>query len=134
MLHSTTTTIFKTMDFNTMWQLLYDHGASAKKEEGTRRFWATLTKEEQQIAFTTITRKLKEKAFVNFDPIRAIRENIWQVKAPEPTNYRGCVIPQGVQVFSAKYNGAWGMYTREDIEKFHLRVFNTTITGSSPEI
>ena len=117
-----------------MWQLLYDHGASAKKEEGTRRFWATLTKEEQQIAFTTITRKLKEKAFVNFDPIRAIRENTWQAKAPEPTNYRGCIIPQGVQVFSAKYNGAWGMYTREDIEKFHLRVFNTTITGSSPEI
>ena len=33
MLHSTTTTIFKTMDFNTMWQLLYDHRASAKKEE-----------------------------------------------------------------------------------------------------
>ena len=89
MLHSTTTTIFKTMDFNTMWQLLYDHGASAKKEEGTRRFWA---------------------------------------------NYRGCVIPQGVQVFSAKYNGVWVMYTRDDIEKFHLRVFNTTITGSSPDI
>ena len=134
MLHSTTTTMFQTMDFNTMWQLLYDHGASAKKEEGTRRFWDTLSEEEQQIAFTTITKKLKEKAFVNFDPIRAIRENIWRAKAQEPTNYRGCVIPQGVQVFSAKYNGVWGMYTREDIDKFHLRVFNTTITGPSPEI
>jgi hypothetical protein len=122
------------MDFNTMWQLLYDHGASAKKEEGTRRFWDTLSEEEQQIAFTTITKKLKEKAFVNFDPIRAIRENIWRAKAPEPTNYRGCVIPQGVQVFSAKYNGVWGMYTREDIDKFHLRVFNMTNTGPSPDI
>jgi len=121
------------MDFNAIWQLLYDHGASARKEEGTRRFWTTLTEDEQQIAFTTITRKLREKAFVNFDPIRAIRENIWHAKAPEPTNYRGCVIPQGVQVFSAKYNGAWGMYTREDIEKFHLRVFNITNTGSSPD-
>ena len=117
-----------------MWQLLYDHGASAKKEEGTRRFWDTLSEEEQQIAFTTITKKLNEKAFVNFDPLRAIRENIWRAKAPEPTNYRGCVIPQGVQVFSAKYNGVWGMYTREDIWKFPLRVFNTPITGPSPEI
>ena len=51
------------MDFNTMWQLLYDHGASAKKEEGTRRFWDTLSEEEQQIAFTTITKKLKERAY-----------------------------------------------------------------------
>lgn len=73
------------MDFNTMWQLLYDHGASAKKEEGTRRFWETLTDKEQQIAFTTITKKLKEKAFVNFDPIRAIRENIWQARSKPRT-------------------------------------------------
>ena len=118
------------MDFNVIWLLLYNHGASAKKEEGTRRYWTTLTEEEQQIAFTTITRKLKEKAFVNFDPIQAIRENIWQAQEPVPTNYRGCAIPNGVQVFSAKYNGAWGMYTPEDIEKFHLETYSRLPVGA----
>ena len=64
------------MDFELIWQTLYNHGASAKKEEGTRRFWATLTPQQQEQVFTTITQKLREDKFVNFDPIRAIRENL----------------------------------------------------------
>ena len=58
------------MDFNAIWQLLYDHGASARKEEGTRRFWTTLTEDEQQIAFTTITRKLRERCMGYVHPGR----------------------------------------------------------------
>ena len=42
------------MNFNELWNLLYQHGASAKKEEGTRRFWNTLTPQQQSYAFTTI--------------------------------------------------------------------------------
>lgn len=38
----------------------------------------------------------------------------------QPTNYQGRSIPHGVIVQSAKYNGRWGMYTQEDIEKFHM--------------
>ena len=61
--------------FNKLWALLYEHGASAKKEEGTRRYWATLTLHQQQAVLTTISNKLDEGKFVQFDPIRAIKEN-----------------------------------------------------------
>jgi hypothetical protein len=40
----------------------------------------------------------------------------------QPVNYKGRLIPSGVQVFSAKYNGAWGMYTQADILKFHMEL------------
>ena len=62
--------------FNKLWAKLYDHGASAKKEEGTRRYWAKLSPQQQNQVFTTICRKLEEDRFVQYDPIRAIRENL----------------------------------------------------------
>jgi hypothetical protein len=67
--------------FNQLWAILYDHGASAKKEEGTRRYWATLTPQEQRQVFTTISTKIKEDKFVQYDPIRAIKENLRRVRS-----------------------------------------------------
>ena len=110
------------IEFNDMWQLLLNNGASTRKEEGTRRYWLTLSEEQQRIAFSNISRKLSEKAFVNYDPIRAIKENSWQAKGKQPTNYRGRSAPQE-PIFSAKYNGEWGMYTRADIDAFHMEVY-----------
>lgn len=64
------------MRFEDIWLVLYEHGSCANKEEGTRRFWDTLTPYQQQEVFTTITTKLKEDKFVHYDPIRAIKENL----------------------------------------------------------
>ena len=64
------------MEFDNIWALLVENGASAKKEEGTRRYWDTLSPQQQQTAFTTISAKLAEGRFVHFDPIQAIKENI----------------------------------------------------------
>ena len=108
--------------FEDMWQVLYDNGASAKKEEGTRCFWESLSPDVQEAVFTTITTKLREKKFVWYDPIRAIQENMRRIKQPEPTNYRGRVIPTGLKVFSAKWNGSFGMYTAEDIARFGMEI------------
>ena len=66
--------------FEEMWQVLYEHGACAYKEEGTRRLWEKLRPEQQERIFTTITTKLKEGKFVQYDPIRAIKENTPKVK------------------------------------------------------
>ena len=41
-------------------------------------------------------------------------------EVPAPHNYRGEIIPSGLQVFSAKYNDSWGMYTQKDIDNYHL--------------
>ena len=60
--------------FEEIWRVLYEHGASSRKEEGTRRYWETLSPEQQERAFTTISSKLKEGKFVQYDPIRAIKE------------------------------------------------------------
>ena len=76
------------MNFELLWQLLYEHGASSKKEEGTRRFWDTLTPEQQQQVFTTISTKLREDKFVQYDPIRAIKENMPKAKPSEVLSYQ----------------------------------------------
>ena len=107
--------------FEQLWALLYEHGASEKKKEGTRRFWNTLTEEQQRQVFTTISRKLKEDKFVQFDPIRAIKENAPKKTFQGPTNYQGRKLP-AVPVFSAKWQGKWGMYTIEDIKKFNMEI------------
>ena len=108
--------------FEDIWRVLYEHGASSKQEEGTRRYWAGLRPEQQEQVFTTITTKLREGKFVWYDPIRAIKENLRRVRVPadEPVNYNRKAIPAGVKVFSAKYKGAWGMYTQADIERFGM--------------
>lgn len=113
------------IDFQQIWALLYDHGASAKKEEGTRRFWETLTAEEQMHVFTTISTKLKEGKFVQYDPIRAIKESLHNGKpAKEPTNYNGCKKGQWLLAMKtaaiAKYKGRWGIYDIEDIREFGM--------------
>ena len=107
-------------DFKDLWALLYDHGASARKEEGTRRYWATLTPEQQDYAFTSISKKLDEGKFVQYDPIRAIRENLPREAKAEPTNYNGRSLPAEA-TGTAFYNGKWGIYTVKDIEKYGLR-------------
>ena len=108
--------------FEELWQALYEHGASGKKEEGTRRYWEGLTPEQQEWVFSTIMQRLQKKKFVQYDPIRAIKEALQQIPVTprEPVNYRGQAIPHGVRVFSAKYNGEWGMYTQEDIDEYKM--------------
>ena len=73
--------------FEQLWAVLYDHGASAKKEEGTRRFWFTQSSQQQEQVFTTITTKLRENKFVQYDPIRAIKENIRQLHQQQTLSY-----------------------------------------------
>ena len=45
----------------------------------------------------------------------------FKVKQPsgEPTDYNGRALPSE-PVFSAKYNGKWGMYTQTDIDLYGL--------------
>ena len=105
------------MDFNTIWALLLTNGASPRKEEGTRRYWLTLSDEQQQIAFRNISRKLAERAFVHYDPIRAIKENSWQVKERQPEFLKGNEKGDLVQV---RYNGLYKICTRETMKKFNL--------------
>ena len=58
-----------------LWAMLYDHGASERKKEGTERYWRTLSKNQQEAVFNSISRKLANGGWIQYDPIRAIKEN-----------------------------------------------------------
>ena len=108
-----------------MWTVLHEHGAGWRKEEGTKRYWETLSEEQQAHAYTTITKKLADGLFVHYDPIQAIKETLWslaETKDADPTNYQGRALPAGKIVVSAKYNGVWGFYTLEDAEAHGMQI------------
>ena len=104
--------------FEQLWAELYEHGASEKKREGTERYWNGLTAEQQERVFNSISSKLREGKFVQYDPIRAIKENTPKV-AREPTNYNGKALPDE-PVATAYWNGKWGMYTLRDIREYRM--------------
>ena len=105
------------IEFNDIWQLLLENGASHLKEEGTRRYWLTLSDEQQTLAFNNITRKLSVRAFVHYDPIRAIKENNWQAPEPQPQWLKGNESGDLVQV---RYQGLYKICTRATMELFGL--------------
>jgi hypothetical protein len=105
------------IDFNDIWQLLLENGASHRKEEGTRRYWDTLSDEEQHCAFNNISRKLAERAFVHYDPIRAIKENIRQAKELQPEFLKG---DEGGDLVQVRYQGFYKICTRATMELFGL--------------
>ncbi len=105
------------IDFNTIWQLLLENGASPRKEEGTRRYWLSLNEEEQMTAFNNISRKLAARDFVHYDPIRAIKENSWQAKEQQPVFLKGNEDGDLVQV---RYHGLYKICTRATMELFGL--------------
>ena len=112
------------ISFNLIWSLLYQNGASPKKEEGTRRYWETLTVEQQQFVLTTITQKLKEGAFVHFDPIRAIQETLRRFKSVGPSFLSGpeqnACFRQGIPLVQVRYNDRYLICTRQTMQQFGL--------------
>jgi len=109
--------------FETVWRALVEHGSSRKSEEAVRRFWNTLTQDQQRLAYENIPRKVKVGKFVQYDPIRAIRENIRDRKpAAEPKNWNGHKLDPDQRYVTAKWNGRWGTYSVEDARRYGMEV------------
>ena len=109
-------------EFEPTWQALYENGSSRKNKEATKRYWDTLTPVQQHLAYLSITQKVKENKFVQYDPIRAIKENIRAYQMPEPTNYNGRRLKAGVTYVIAKYKGTYGTYSLEEAREFGMEV------------
>lgn len=103
-----------------IWNLLVSHGVVPSEIHEAEEYWKGFTLDEQRAIYAAIRNKIRAGKFVNYHPVLAIRDNAPKKTQQGPTNYRGQTIPSGVQVFSAKYNGSWGMYTQDDIDKFHM--------------
>ena len=106
------------MEFNSIWPLLLENGASSRKEEGTRRYWERLSEEQQEAAFTNISRKMRTGEFVHYDPIQAIKENCRRVKEPEPEFLIG---NEGGDLVQVLYKGMYKICTRATMELFGLQ-------------
>lgn len=68
------------IEFNEVWQLLRQHGSSAKRETECAALWATYNPTQQTRIYTTIREKLRQHKFVHYDPLRALRENALALK------------------------------------------------------
>lgn len=69
--------------FETTWDALVENGSSRRNREATKRFWDTLSADQQRRAYERITRKVREGRFVQYDPIRAIKENCRNIPGSE---------------------------------------------------
>ena len=111
-------------EFEEVWKALYENGSSQRNKDATKRYWDTLPAAQRHQAFVRITKKARDGKFLQYDPIRAIKENIRKYQAIEPTNLnqtaRGGAMLSSGQAEIAFYNGSWGIYSQEDIKMFHL--------------
>ena len=73
--HYSTTFLEVMIEFNKIWSLLYNHGASERYKDDCARLWESYTPVQQQQIFDTISDKLQQDRFVHYNPLRAIREN-----------------------------------------------------------
>ena len=113
-------------EFEPTWQALFENGSSRKNKDATKRFWDTLTPVQQHQAYLSITQKVRENKFVQYDPIRAIKENIRKHRTKEPTNLNGSPAYdtkiKKERVVSAKYGTEYGVYTLAEAEEFHMEI------------
>ena len=101
-------------EFEEVWEALVDNGSSKKNREAVKRYWDTLTAKQQE--------KVKEGKFVQYDPIRAIKENCRPHQVVGPTNYNGRGLKAGVRYVIAKYKGSYGTYSLEEAREFGMEI------------
>ena len=104
--------------FNCFWTLF---GVNEKKYPNRRactlKLWTDMPAARREAIIEDLRQNGAPK---DKNPFFFIQE--FGMKAEEkPTNYQGRKLP-AVPVFSAKWQGKWGMYTIEDIKKFNMEI------------
>ena len=111
--------------FDQFWKVLYDHGASRYHQSECFDLWNTLDITQQAQLHAAICTKIRERRFVDYNPLRAMRDNIRQLTtqqpASQPTNYNGRRTPDEPCVI-AIYNGAGGVYTLREAKAFNMTI------------
>ena len=106
-------------DFESYWTTINAGTEFEDRKNAAREEWMKHPEKQEPIM-----RWLnKHGAYPGRNPFFFIQDfkiRVPKVPQRQPVNYRGQAIPSGVVVFSAKYNNAWGMYTQQDIDDFHM--------------
>ena len=118
--------IYMEEEFEQVWNALVENGTSKRNKDATKRFWDTLTPAQKHQAYLSITQKVRENKFVQYDPIRAIKENIRMHQMVEPKDYNGNAaiekLMKTTRLVVAKYGKGSGIYTLADAEAFRMEV------------
>ena len=106
------------MDFNDYWRAMNPSQEYDNRKMAARIAWDEHPEKHQAI----MTWLAQHGDYSERNPYFFILDFTPPRPKGQPTNYRGRSVPQE-PIFSAKYNGEWGMYTRADIEAFHMEVY-----------
>ena len=69
--------------FDFLWQMLDEHGVIERYKGECFDLWNTFTLDQQRLIYKAIRDKLKAGQFVNYHPVKAVRDNI-----PKPPKYK----------------------------------------------
>lgn len=114
--------------FDTIWQKLYDHGASNYHKHDCCELWDSLTPEQQEKLHEVIAAKLQTGKFIDYNPLRAMQDNLRQLRQQValPVNYNHsrefeAMVKTGT-LCTAEYNGAVGIYTLNDAKSHKMHI------------
>ena len=62
--------------FDFLWKLLDEHGVIERYKGEAFDLWNTLTLDQQRATYRSIRDKIRAGKFVNYHPVKAIRDNI----------------------------------------------------------
>ena len=103
------------MDFETYWTTINPDNDLPDRYDASREVW-----EQHPEKHGPIMKWLaRHGAYKGRNPYFFILDFKVRQTSGVPTDYNGKTLPKA-PVFSAKYNGKWGMYTQADIDKYGL--------------
>lgn len=100
--------------FNELWALFRQHGSSNKRETECAQLWESYSPELRDLLYETISKKLKQRKFVHYDPLRAMQENVQALRSQTLT-------------FEAYYKRYHTTENRDGWVRMHLAEAQTTV-------
>ena len=69
--------------FDFLWQILDKHGVIERYKGDCFDLWNTFTLEQQRHIYRSIRDKISKGEFVNYHPVKAVRDNVPQASKPQ---------------------------------------------------
>ena len=104
------------IEFEDFWTAYNPEPEFNNRHAATQLEWDKCSQEKQQTIMNWLERHRPPQGR---NPYFFVQDFAVRKVTGIPTDYNGRKLPKS-PVFSAKYNGKWGMYTQTDIDKYGL--------------
>ena len=99
--------------FDFLWQMLDEHGVIERYKGEAFDLWYTLTLEQQRATYLSIRNKIRAGQFVNYHPVKAIRDNIPKPPKVQKLSYAEYYAKYG----TTEEQGGWKRVFMKDEQK-----------------